>query len=101
MDNYVDETMLILPSKRGKGVNCTVHIRIKPVLQKDLGMYPKHELITSHSCRRTFATIFYKKIPTTILMGITGHVNESTFLKYINKQRDKDDFARLFLEYLK
>lgn len=72
---------------------------IKELNRKVLGLYPKHELITSHSCRRTFATMYYKKIPTTILMGITGHVNESTFLKYINKQRDKDDNARLFLEY--
>lgn len=67
--------------------------------RKELGKYPKHELITSHSCRRTFATMYYKKIPTTILMGIIGHSNEATFLKYINKQKDKDDNARLFLEY--
>ncbi|WP_194777148.1 site-specific integrase [Pararhodonellum marinum] len=69
--------------------------------RKVLGVYPKFDLITSHSCRRSFATNFYKKIPTTILMGITGHTKESTFLKYINKQKDKDDNARLFLEYLK
>jgi hypothetical protein len=29
-------------------------------------------------------------------MGITGHSRESDFLKYINKQADKDDNARLY-----
>lgn len=72
---------------------------ISETQRKDLGMYPKCELITSHSCRRTFSTMYYKKIPTAILMGITGHSNEANFLKYINKQKDKDDNARLFLEY--
>lgn len=36
LDNYVDETTLLLLSKRKKGVTCTVHTRIKAVLQKDL-----------------------------------------------------------------
>jgi len=29
-------------------------------------------------------------------MQITGHTKESTFLKYINKQVDRDDNAKLF-----
>lgn len=72
----------------------------KVSMRKVLALYPKCDLITSHSCRRSFATNYYKKIPTTILMGITGHTQESTFLKYINKQKDKDDNAMLFLQYL-
>lgn len=65
-----------------------------------LGKFPKHELITAHSCRRSFATNYYKKIPTPIIMGITGHSKESTFLKYINKPKDKDDNALQFLKYI-
>jgi integrase len=46
---------------------------------------PKHELISSHVCRRSFATNFYSKISTTILMDITGHGTEKMLLKYIAK----------------
>ncbi|MDG1276914.1 MAG: phage integrase SAM-like domain-containing protein [Algoriphagus sp.] len=68
--------------------------------RKVFGKYPKHELITSHACRRSFATNYYKRIPTTVIMGITGHTKESTFLQYINKPKDKDENAKLFLSYL-
>lgn len=64
------------------------------------GFYPKHELICSHTSRRSFATNYYKIIATPVLMAITGHTKESTFLKYINRQIDKDDNAVLFLEQL-
>ncbi|WP_425636061.1 tyrosine-type recombinase/integrase [Algoriphagus yeomjeoni] len=67
--------------------------------RKAFGKYPKHELITSHVCRRSFATNYYKKIPTTVIMGITGHIKESTFLQYINKPKDRDENAKLFLKY--
>lgn len=66
------------------------------IKRKVFGKFPKHELITSHSLRRSFATKYYKLISTPILMKITGHSRESDFLKYINKQEDKDDNARLF-----
>jgi len=46
---------------------------------------PKHELITSHVGRRSFATNYYGKVPTTYLIGITGHSTEKMFLNYIKK----------------
>lgn len=64
--------------------------------RKKLDFYPKHELITSHSFRRSFATNYYKKIPTAVLIGITGHSKESLFLSYINAREDKDANADLF-----
>lgn len=67
--------------------------------RKVFGKYPKHELITSHVCRRSFATNYYKTIQTTVIMGITGHIKESTFLQYINKPKDMDENAKLFLKY--
>src|SRR5690606_20438740 len=73
----------------------------KDTKRKVLGFYPKHELITSHACRRSFATNYYKKMPTTILMTITGHSKESTFLAYINKPKDTDENARLFMDHFK
>lgn len=65
--------------------------------RKEFGEYPKYELITSHCCRRSFATNFYKKIPTPVLIQITGHSTESLFLDYIAKPKDKDENAKLML----
>ena len=60
---------------------------------------PKHNFITSHSFRRSFATNFYKKIPTPVLIGITGHHQEAMFLKYINQRTDKDANADMFMSF--
>jgi integrase len=65
----------------------------------ELGFYPKYELIASHCFRRSFATNYYKKIPTPILINITGHSKESLFLSYINKREDKDANADLFKQF--
>ena len=67
--------------------------------RKELKFYEKHKLITSHSFRRSFATNYYKKIPTAVLIGITGHSKESLFLTYINQREDKDSNADLFMKF--
>ncbi|WP_310379623.1 phage integrase SAM-like domain-containing protein [Flavobacterium sp.] len=67
--------------------------------RKELGMFPKFDLIASHCFRRSFATNYYKKIPTPILINITGHSKESLFLTYINKREDKDANADLFIQF--
>jgi integrase len=51
--------------------------------RKEFGTYPKYELITSHSCRRSFASNLYGKLPNMTIMAITGHKTETQFLKYI------------------
>ena len=48
-------------------------------------MFPKWQVISSHVCRRSFATNFYGRIPTPILMNITAHGTERMFLSYIGK----------------
>lgn len=68
--------------------------------RKVLGKYPKYELITTHTFRRSFASNFYKHIPTPIIMEITGHKKESSFLLYIGKPKDKDENAKLMLKYV-
>jgi integrase len=46
--------------------------------------YPKHELISSHTARRSFCTNAYKDgVPTLSIMAISGHRTEKAFLKYI------------------
>lgn len=54
-------------------------------IRKVTGIYPKWELVTSHIGRRSFATNFYGRIPTTYLIYITGHSSEAMFLNYIGK----------------
>ena len=65
-----------------------------PTVKKE---FKKHELISSHICRRSFATCFYGRIPTPILMNITAHGTEKVFLKYIGKTTY--DNAYQMLEY--
>ena len=59
----------------------------------EFGIYPKYELITSHNMRSYFATNYFGKIETPILMEITGHLRESTFLNYIGENPNKDAIA--------
>jgi integrase len=53
--------------------------------RKEVGMFKKWELITSHIGRRSFATNFYGTIPTTYLINVTGHSTEAMFLNYLGK----------------
>ncbi|MEJ8605266.1 tyrosine-type recombinase/integrase [Riemerella anatipestifer] len=57
----------------------------KGTKRKIKGIYPKYELMTSHICRRSFATNLYGEIPTPSIMAITGHSTETMFLNYIKK----------------
>ncbi|SDQ04081.1 Site-specific recombinase XerD [Chryseobacterium soldanellicola] len=54
----------------------------------------KWKVISSHIGRRSFASNFYGKIPTPLLMEATGHSTEVMFLKYINSF-DKDRMVKL------
>jgi integrase len=52
--------------------------------RKKLGVYEKYLIVSSHTCRRSFATNLYKmNIPSLSIMAITGHTTEKSFLKYI------------------
>jgi integrase len=60
--------------------------RINPkTSRKESGDFPKWELVTSHICRRSFATNYYGDIPTGLLLNVTGHSTEKEFLNYIGK----------------
>jgi len=67
------------------------------ITRKRIGVYPKHELITSHVCRRSFASNFYGEIPTSLLISITAHSTERQFLEYIGKSAN--DYAIQLAEY--
>ena len=68
------------------------------IKRKETGIYPKYAVMASHDLRRSFATNFYGKIPTPILMNMTGHSRETTFLHYIGMDDKRDSFADAFME---
>ena len=82
----IDE--MVMGKKRNKKTN-----------RNEKKLRPKFNYISSHTGRRTFATLHYKKIPTPVIMRVTGHKKESTFLEYINQ--NNDDHLDEFLDYYK
>jgi integrase len=91
--------------------------RINPkTKRKVISVYPKYELVTSHICRRSFASNLYGKLPNMVIMGITGHQTEAQFLKYIKitpkenakklqeywqKQLEENNFEKLNMKVVK
>lgn len=61
----------------------------------------KWEILTSHIGRRSFATNFYGKIPTPLLIHATGHSTEQMFLKYINHQQQVISLSEHFERFSK
>ncbi|GGD28834.1 tyrosine-type recombinase/integrase [Flavobacterium orientale] len=55
------------------------------VWRKTKGEFKKYELVSTHICRRSFATNHYGKLPTPVIMAVTGHTTEAQFLKYVGK----------------
>lgn len=55
------------------------------VTRKESGTFEKWQLVTSHIGRRSFATNNYGRIPTSLLINVTGHSTETMFLEYIGK----------------
>jgi len=64
------------------------------------GVFKKYELITAHDLNWSFATNYYSKEETPILMRITGHKKESTFLEYIGENFNQDHYADLFIQQI-
>lgn len=67
--------------------------------RKVKGFYEKWELVSSHSCRRSFATNMYKSkaLPLIVLMSLTGHKTESQFIEYVKTTPEEN--ARLMNDY--
>jgi integrase len=61
---------------------------------------PINELVSSHTARRSYATIMFKMgIPTLLIMAATGHKTETSFLKYI--RATNEDKAVLMADAMK
>ena len=48
--------------------------------------------------QRSFASNYYGKIETPLLMNITGHTKESAFSTYNGTHQNKDALADLFMQ---
>jgi len=88
----------------------------KDTKRKEESIYPKWELVTSHICRRSFATNLYGKLDNLTIMAITGHQTETQFLKYVKitskekadklqefwlKQKEDNDFEEMKMKIVK
>ena len=55
----------------------------KDTKRKEKGYFEKYKLISSHTCRRSFATNHYGKIDDKTIMAITTHRSHAQFLSYV------------------
>lgn len=61
------------------------------------GVYPKWQLMSSHVCRRSFATNLYGVLPTPLIMQVTAHSSERMLLNYIGK--NSLDYAQQIADF--
>jgi integrase len=69
----------------------------KETKRKEEGLYPKWNLMSSHVCRRSFATNLYGELPTPLIMQITAHSSEKMLLNYIGK--NSLDYAKQIADF--
>lgn len=59
---------------------------------------PKHYFISSHTCRRSFCTNWFRKgMPVALIRRLSGHTTDKSFYKYI--KISEDEAADLMLEW--
>ena len=54
---------------------------------------PKYKAVSTHIGRRTFATNYYGKINSALLIAATGHASEQQFLRYVGKTGTQNALA--------
>ncbi len=69
----------------------------KETKRKKEGEYYKWQLVSSHICRRTYATNQFGILPTPLIMQVTQHSLEKTFLSYIGKS--SYDYAQQIADF--
>lgn len=82
-----------------KLANISEPVRIEQTkgTMKTIQSMPKHELVSAHTARRSFATNAYLAgVPSIQIMLMTGHRTEKSFLKYI-KISEKENAKKLQL----
>lgn len=84
MNEYLKEMGRVI------GVSKGVKVQTISGDKKTFKIVPKHDLITTHTARRSFATNLHKSnFPSLSIMKITGHKTEKSFMKYIKVTDDE------------
>ncbi len=53
--------------------------------------YPKSQIITTHSFRRSFASNYYNILTPFQIRQITGHTSDAQLMEYINQDKDRSE----------
>lgn len=69
---------------RLSGIDRLVHLRKRFGFRSKEVIVPLSEAVSTHIGRRSFASNFYGKIPTALLMEATGHSTEQMFQRYVS-----------------
>ncbi len=63
-------------------------------------IYKKFQLVSSHTCRRTFCTLkFLDQMPAQVIMKFSGHKTERAFMRYL--KIDAEMAARQYKQFFK
>ena len=65
--------------------------------RKKVDTYPKHRLVTSHICRRSFCTNLLGKVPNQVIMAVAGWSSEKQMYQYC--QKTNMEFANTLKEH--
>ncbi|AGA76702.1 site-specific integrase [Echinicola vietnamensis] len=90
-NNYVKELCKLA------GIDEPVEIIRYRGAKRDAKVFPKYELISAHTGRKTFVTLSLAKgIPAEVVMKITGHSDYKSFKRYIevDEQRKRDEMTK-------
>ena len=83
-NEYIKEVARRAKIDNKEAVTRTIGGKLQTITQ------PKYELISSHTGRRSFCTNMYKRgLPTLMIMSISGHKTEKSFLKYIKVKQEE------------
>lgn len=96
-DQDLNDAVKILARLAGIKEQCVWREKIDGEIVETV--YEKWQLVSSHTMRRSFATNLYKRgAPSLMIMKITGHKKESSFLKYIrvSKQEAAEEISKYF-----
>jgi len=61
-------------------------------------IYPKHELITTHSLRRSFATSYTNILTPFQIRQVTGHASDAQLNEYINQDINRSEIVKQMLD---
>lgn len=81
------------------GINDRIVIQQTRGLKTEEKFFKKYELMSSHTCRRSFCTNkFLKGVPVKVIMAISGHKTEKAFMKYL--KLNNEEIVTAFSEQL-